>query len=56
VKISWQVPVSGKTHGQCSRIPVEVEKPEAERGFYLHPELYGAPEEKGILWANARTP
>jgi hypothetical protein len=27
------------------------EKPAKERGFYKHPELYGAPEEKGILWA-----
>jgi hypothetical protein len=35
------------------RIPVEQEKPELERGFYLHPEFFGAPEEKGILWATA---
>jgi hypothetical protein len=35
------------------RIPVEEEKPELERGFYLHPELFGAPEEKGVLWATA---
>jgi hypothetical protein len=30
---------------------VEEEKNARERGYYLHPELYGAPEEKGISWA-----
>jgi hypothetical protein len=28
-----------------------VDKPEEQRGYYIHPELYGAPEEKGIEWA-----
>ena len=28
--------------------PVEVEQPAAERGTYLHPELYGQPEELGL--------
>jgi hypothetical protein len=28
-----------------------VEKSERERGYYLHPELYGAPEEKSSAWA-----
>ena len=35
------------------RIPLEEEKPEQERGFYLHPELYGATEERGVLWARS---
>jgi hypothetical protein len=26
-------------------------KPQDERGYYIHPELFGAPEEKGIEWA-----
>lgn len=30
---------------------VEEAKPKIERGFYIHPELYGKPEEKGIQWA-----
>jgi hypothetical protein len=30
---------------------VEVEKPERERGYYINPELYGAPQEKSIEWA-----
>jgi hypothetical protein len=29
---------------------VEQEKNQHERGFYLHPELYGAAAEKGIPW------
>ena len=27
---------------------VEEDKPAKERGYYLHPDLYGQPEEKGI--------
>ena len=33
------------------RIPVEEKKADAERGNYLHPELYNQPEAKGIEWA-----
>ena len=55
VKVSWQVTgIRQDAWANAHRIPVEEEKPEVERGFYLHPELYGAPEEKGILWATAR--
>jgi hypothetical protein len=32
------------------RIPVEEDKPEAERGSYLAPELWGQSEEKGLIW------
>jgi hypothetical protein len=52
VKVSWQVTgIRQDAWANAHRIPVEEAKPESERGFYLHPELYGAPEEKGILWA-----
>jgi len=54
VKVSWQV--TGIRHdawANAHRIPLEEVKPEAERGAYLHPELYGAPEEKSILWARS---
>ena len=52
VKVSWQVTgIRQDAWANAHRIPVEQEKPEVERGFYLHPELYGAPEEKGVLWA-----
>ncbi|MGA2356901.1 MAG: hypothetical protein ABSG02_20595, partial [Terriglobales bacterium] len=54
VEVSWQVTgIRQDAWANAHRIPVEEEKPEVERGFYLHPELYGAPEEKGILWATA---
>jgi hypothetical protein len=49
VKVSWQV--TGIRHdawADAHRIPVEEMKPEQERGFYLHPELFGAPPEKSI--------
>jgi trimeric autotransporter adhesin len=54
VKVSWQVTgVRQDAWANAHRIPVEEAKPEAERGFYLHPELFGASDEKGILWAHS---
>ncbi len=32
------------------RILVEEDKPESEQGSYLHPELYGQPEQKGLVY------
>ena len=55
VKVSWQV--TGIRHdafADAHRIPVEQEKPEKERGLYLHPEFFGATEEKSV--AEARHP
>jgi hypothetical protein len=52
VKVSWQV--TGVRHdawADTHRIPVEVLKPERERGLYIHPELFGAPAEKSIAVA-----
>jgi hypothetical protein len=52
VKVSWQVTgVRQDAWANAHRIPVEQLKPEKERGSYLHPELFGAPEEKSIAWA-----
>jgi hypothetical protein len=52
VKVSWQVTgVRQDAWANAHRIPIEEAKPDRERGFYLHPELFGAPEEKGIVWA-----
>jgi len=51
-RVSWQV--TGIRHdawANANRIPVEQAKPEKERGFYLHPELFGAPAEKGLALA-----
>jgi hypothetical protein len=54
LKISWQVTgIRQDAWANAHRIPVEQDKPEIERGTYLHPDLYGAPEEKGVLWATA---
>ncbi|HLW88062.1 MAG TPA: hypothetical protein VKR57_06180 [Terriglobales bacterium] len=51
-KVSWQVTgIRQDAWANTHRIPVEQDKPARERGFYLHPELYGAPQEKGIEWA-----
>jgi hypothetical protein len=48
-KVSWQV--TGIRHdafAEKHRIPVEEDKPEAERGRYLHPVEHGQPAGKGI--------
>jgi trimeric autotransporter adhesin len=41
LKVSWQVTgVRHDPYAEAHRSPVEVEKPVAGRGQYLHPELY----------------
>ena len=51
-KVSWQVTgVRQDAWANAHRIPVEEPKSQKERGFYLHPELFGAPKEKGIAWS-----
>lgn len=52
VKVSWQVTgIRQDAWANAHRIPVEEDKPEKERDYYLHPELYGQPAEKSIEWA-----
>ena len=49
VEVSWQV--TGTRHDAYAdkhRIPVEEVKPEAERGYYLHPDAFDQPEERGV--------
>src|SRR4030095_16326502 len=42
VKVCWQVTgVRKDAWAEANRIPVEETKPKAERGRYLHPELFG---------------
>ena len=49
MKVSWQVTgIRKDPWANANRIEVEEEKPDKERGYYLHPDLYGQPEEKGI--------
>ena len=53
LKVSWQVTgIRQDAWANAHRIPVEEAKDARERGFYIHPELYGAPQEKQIEWAH----
>ena len=48
MKVSWQVTgIRHDAYAEAHRISVEEEKPPQERGTYMHPELFGQPEEKG---------
>jgi hypothetical protein len=52
MRVSWQITgIRQDPWANAHRIPVEQEKETKLKGFYLHPELYGAPEEKQIEWA-----
>ncbi|MGA9643164.1 MAG: hypothetical protein WBQ72_17335 [Terriglobales bacterium] len=52
MEVSWQITgIRQDAWANAHRIPVEEEKDASERGFYLHPELYGAPAEKQIEWS-----
>jgi hypothetical protein len=52
VKVSWQVTgVRQDAYAKAHPVSVEALKPGREAGHYLHPELYGAPEEMSIEWA-----
>ncbi|MGA2050309.1 MAG: hypothetical protein ABSG96_21620, partial [Terracidiphilus sp.] len=52
VKVSWQITaVRQDAYAKAHPLIVEQEKPANERGYYIHPELYGQPEEKQIAWA-----
>jgi hypothetical protein len=53
MEVSWQV--TGVRHdswANAHRVQVEVEKPAGEKGLYIHPELFGAPQEKSIASAH----
>ena len=57
VKVSWQV--TGIRQDASARAfpnSVEEEKPEAERGLFLHPDHYGYPRERGIALRAASRP
>src|SRR5215203_2544309 len=49
MKVSWQVTgIRKDPWANANRIQVEEDKPDKERGYYLHPDVYGQPEENGI--------
>ena len=48
-EVSWQVTgIRKDPFAERNRIPVEQEKPAAERGLYLHPEAWGRQPEEGL--------
>jgi hypothetical protein len=52
VSLSWQVTgVRQDAYAKANPLQVEVQKPANERGYHIHPELYGAPPERSIEWA-----
>ena len=52
VKVSWQITgVRQDAFAKANPLVVEEEKDARLKGFYLHPELYGAPAEKQTEWA-----
>ncbi|HET9407502.1 MAG TPA: hypothetical protein VFO39_09715 [Candidatus Sulfotelmatobacter sp.] len=52
VKVSWQVTgVRRDAFAKAHPLVVEEAKESRLRGFYIHPELYGAPQAKQIEWA-----
>ena len=52
VKVSWLVTaIRHDAYATAHPLLVEKKKEARERGFYLHPELYGAPRTKGMAWA-----
>jgi hypothetical protein len=51
VKVSWQVTgVRQDAFAKAHPMVVEQAKEAGLRGYYLHPELFGAPAEKGMAW------
>jgi len=52
VEVSWQVTgIRQDAYANANRIPVEEEKPAAEQGYYLHPEVFGQPVDKSLAAA-----
>jgi hypothetical protein len=52
VEVSWQVTgVRQDAFAKAHPLVVEQDKEARLKGFYIHPELYGQPEEKQIEWA-----
>ena len=52
LKVSWQVTgVRQDAYARTNPLVVEVEKSERERGYYIHPQLFGQPPTQSIEWA-----
>jgi hypothetical protein len=54
VEVSWQVTaVRHDPYAMAHPLVVEQNKPEREVGYYMHPELYGQPDQKARMWGIA---
>ena len=54
MKVSWQVTgIRQDAYANKHRILVEEDKPERERGSYLHPDAFNQPEERSVEWARS---
>ena len=52
LKVSWQVTgVRQDAFARANPLVVEVEKSERERGYYIHPQLFGQSSAQSIEWA-----
>jgi hypothetical protein len=52
MKVSWQITgIRRDPYAINNPILVEEEKSAKEQGYFLHPGVYGQPEDKGIEWA-----
>lgn len=48
-KVSWQITgIRHDAYADAHRLAVEEDKPDEDRGYYLHPDLYGQPTEKSV--------
>jgi hypothetical protein len=59
VEVSWQVTgIRHDAYANSYRVPVEEDKGVGEQGYYLHPEVFGQPESKGIsaAWKSTAVP
>jgi hypothetical protein len=55
VKVSWQVTgIRHDPYANAYRIPTDEDKPAAEQGYYLHPEVFGQPASKSIQAASQK--
>ena len=54
LKVSWQVTgIRHDPYAEANPMVVEEVKPEGEQGTYLHPEPYGQPETKAMIYNDA---
>lgn len=52
MEVSWQVTgVRQDLWEKAHPMVVEAQKPQAERGYYINPELFHAPQERSVDWA-----